>query len=203
MKSKRRYLAALIMMMILCLFAGVNTHAASKGQRAISAYKKVLQKGKIAYKSGNKKYNLKIKKFALVDINQDGVKEAIFADEYGMSFVLCTYNGKKVVVLKKDSTWQGSGWRYNAEEKSLCYSPTATIANQKDVFLKVSKNKAKVTTIQLVNGSKYYKNGKKVSRSTYNSVAKIGTSGDMKYIKTYKNNASNRKKISTLRYVIG
>lgn len=194
----------------ICDIPQDTVQAASKNTMAKKKYATILSSKKAGDKFIDIGLDIGTEKFALLDINQDGVSELIFTPD-GSRFQIVTYiNGK----LKGF----GPGFsdkRKFFPNKHIVYSQIMRMGDDVYTYYKFTGNKMKIVAekygcdyMNAVTGKKkknptgysfapyaYKVNGKKVSKKKYQAYVKKLLFGTKKAkLKWHKNNATNRKR---------
>lgn len=213
---KKRLVSIMMVMMLLCAtFAtsASDVQAVSKGKKAKAAYAEVLSDKSVAEGIISASWGLGADtKFALIDINQDGIPELLFTPDDGYHLDIVSFvNGKAKCV--------GSG--FSGDEKyypgkHIYYSRTTHEGNDSYTYCNFTGRKMKVIAekygnifYNVVTGKMkpasqqgksfapyvYRVNGKKVSAKKYKTYVNKLLSG-VKSVKPkwHKNTAANRKK---------
>lgn len=183
--KKIKQLVCILLAVLLCIPAAAPVSAASaKYTRAEKAYKKWISKNQVVH-------------YDIVDIDGNGIPELLAAN-YGESRVYTYHNGKKKMVLLKkiDSGRAGmsgaSAITYNCKKKTFTLLTGSTADATKYVYSVKNRKASKELTLTYDYGRytasrkpTYYKNGKKVSRSTYKKALKTTTKKyrEMRYTK--------------------
>lgn len=189
-----------------------TVQAESKGSKAKKAYAKILSNTKAANGILATSWGLgKETKFALIDINKDGISELIFTPDDGYHVDIVSYvNGKAKAV--------GSGFSGNQKyypSKHIYFSHTTHTGTDVYTYYKFTGKKMKAIaekygddTYNAVTGNlktgddfgdfapyKYTVNGKTVSASKYKSYVNSVISGAKNVkLKWHKNTKANRSK---------
>ena len=189
-----------------------TVQAESKGAKAKKAYTKILSDKKAADGIISTSWGLgKETKFALIDINKDGISELIFTPDDGYHVDIVSYvNGKAKAV--------GSGFSGNQKYypgKHIYFSHTTHTGTDVYTYYKFTGKKMKTIaekygddTYNVVTGDlktgddfgdfapyKYTVNGKTVSASKYKSYVNRVISGAKNVkLKWHKNTKANRLK---------
>ncbi|MCH5266689.1 MAG: hypothetical protein J1F02_12375 [Lachnospiraceae bacterium] len=210
MKEIMKRAMALLLVMVMAF--GVVQAAQGAAVQAANASETESVKAKKAYKkylSNNKKEN---SKFALLDINKDGVSELITTNDNGYHVGIASYINGKVKTI-------GSGFSGSQEyypDKHLYFSQTTHTGVDEYTYYKFTGKKLKVVArkygdlgYNAVTGKrkpkgergksfkpyKYTVNRKKVSAKKYKAYVKELLSGAEKAELTwYKNTSQNRNK---------
>ena len=200
MKLKRLLMA--ILLMICTMFAtNIISEHMSCGKVYAASKKKTNKKAMKAYKRLLK--NTSYDKFALADINRDGVKELFICDESGMmSDQLYVYKSGKVVKVDDYSWAWGIGFYSN---KKYIYAERVGMfddiiayyrLNSNGKIIELARRSGEVT----FNGNRkvkytYIVKGKEVTKKKYNSyVKKLKKKAKKLELKYHENTSKNRKK---------
>lgn len=189
-----------------------TVQAESKGAKAKKAYTKILSDKKAANGIISTSWGLgKETKFALIDLNKDGISELIFTPDDGYHVDIVSYVNGKVKAV-------GSGFSGNQKyypSKHIYFSHTTHTGTDVYTYYKFTGKKMKAIaekygddTYNAVTGKpkpvddlgnfapyKYTVNGKTVSASKYKSYVNSVISGAKNVkLKWHKNTQSNRSK---------
>lgn len=189
-----------------------TVQAESKGAKAKKAYSKILSDKKAANGIISTSWGLgKETKFALIDLNKDGISELIFTPDDGYHVDIVSYVNGKVKAV-------GSGFSGNQKyypSKHIYFSHTTHTGTDVYTYYKFTGKKMKAIaekygddTYNAVTGKpkpvddlgdfapyKYTVNGKTVSASKYKAYVNSVISGAKNVkLKWHKNTQSNRSK---------
>lgn len=202
MKQLMRRIVTVFMVMILSFGVvqttqGISVQAAKNNKSKNAKVKKAYKK----YLSNTVPYEKNKGKFALLDLNKDGVSEFIYTpDGDGYHVDIAAYvNGKA------KSIGSGfSGIQKYYPNKHIYYSQTTHTGVDEYTYYKFTGKKLKVLaekygeineTGKSLKPYRYKVNGKKVSAKKYNAyVKKLLSGANNTKLKWHKNTAKNRKK---------
>lgn len=181
--------------------AVIPSKAVSKEEKAKKAYKAYLSN--IMSRSDFKKYaglefgNIS---FAVMDISGDKIPELIVKENYTTpeGFWVYTYQNGKVKKLKEMNYYSGGEIEAVYPKKHIIKTYEGDDWSSDQIYYKVTGSKMKVAA-KTKNG-KYYVNGKKVTKISYQSyISQIERtkcySVNNRKLKFRKNTAKNRKKV--------
>lgn len=190
---KRKILSLILSLLLVagietCIYGGA-VQAISKGEEAKKAYARILSDVKAADEIISTAWGLgENTKFALIDLNQDGVFELIFTPDDGYHVNIVSYVSGKA----KNVGYGFSGTQKYYPKKHLYFSRVNHMGNV-DTYYKFTGKKMKVIAEKY--GNDMYKvNEKTVSKKQYNSYIKklLSNTKNVK-LKWYKNTEKNRK----------
>lgn len=182
------------------LMTAIPSEAVSKAGKAKKAYRAYLSN--IMNRSDFKEYaglefgNIS---FAVMDISGDKIPEMIVRESYTTpeSYWVYTYHKGKVKKLKQMDYFFGGQVDQIYPKKHIIKAYEGNSWFSDNIYYRVTGNKMKV--VARTKNGKYYVNGRKVTKSSYQSyVSKIERtkcySKDNGRLKFRKNTAKNRKK---------
>lgn len=172
------------------VFSGVEVKAASKNDKALKAYADFLE-------------DSEYEKFALADINRDGVKELFVEDSWKGGDCLYIYKSGKVDLVD-DFNWSWDVAYY--PNKNYIVAERVGVYDDYTAHYRLSK-KGKITmlaeksgVVNFENGNRkvkytYKLKGKKVTKKKYNSyVKKLKKNAKRLKLKYHENTYENRSK---------
>lgn len=209
-KSIIKIIACLFMASMLLPANAVSAEAASKNQKALKAYEKILSNPTYSWSSLSNENKTKDYKFACEDLNGDGVKELILYNptaSYGSGYVkilmyvnnkvklVSTNSGfgwyKKRKIIQIDDAHTGSYWqeRYKLTSNAKTREVSSYMATDMKEYAKTYKRKEGILYY-----TSYKIHGKEMTYRNYKKSEKKLLGGEkMITIKEHKNTSTNRK----------
>ena len=199
-----------VLVTILCLLAvsNIQAMAATKKQlnsKALTEYKRVLEKGYYTYTSYGHTWKTELKEFTIIDINRDGIKEMITRTSRYSQMDIWVLKGKKAARILSFMPYQGTSIGYSKKNKALSYAISMTVTTDADGFIKM---KSRTATNLFEYGTRWengrsiplwYINGKKVSSKTFKKKVNPKNFADVKEVLFYSNYVWNVNRLGKLK----